>query len=160
MDLRFDIQARVEVWVTAREIREADGYAAIVNCGNTQAEIITQLRGLARRVAEEKIAGVRGVEITAELNEMHDVNPDRIRWDVLATPERKLEFVMTVTQEGATRATREVFVKAAATLDDDGWRIGEVTVSTSKGFLLVANDILDQVDAEVLRRCERATISK
>lgn len=85
-DLRFDVDARVEVWVTADDIEDDRRARQIRNGANgVTPEKISALKDLALTIAGEKVRGLsqNGVEVTADLA-LSDLNVDRIDWNTLA----------------------------------------------------------------------------
>ena len=84
-DMRFDLNCRVEVWVTAEEIADDRRARKIVNGaqGNTEAKI-SMLKDLAQTIAAEKLNAVQGIEITCDSLALSNVNIDRIDWNTLA----------------------------------------------------------------------------
>jgi len=79
-DMRFDCDARVEVWVTADEIQEHDGYNLVNICDWTDKKKIEHLRDIAKEIFSEKISSIKGVDITIG---NHNIAPDRIDWNSL-----------------------------------------------------------------------------
>lgn len=94
-DMRFDLDCRVEVWVTADDIESDPRYRKIVNTPGLDAAARTlQLKALAAQLAANKISGASetaGLEITCDGPALSDVNIDRINWNELAwtAPERQ-----------------------------------------------------------------------
>lgn len=88
-DVRFDLDCRVEVWVTEEDLRLADGFDDIVAGGGDLEEKVAQLKELAVEVARERLskASSYGLEITAGSLSLSDINVDRISWEALASPE-------------------------------------------------------------------------
>lgn len=93
-DLRFDLSARVEVWVTAEEIRWHSDYAkAIAQPDIPDAPVGTNPRQLALRAIACDIASKRiesrsdgHLDITADVS-FSAVNIDRIIWNEMAPTE-------------------------------------------------------------------------
>lgn len=86
-DLRFDLDCRVEVWVTADDIESDPRYRKIVNSGDPAARV-AQLKALAAQLAANKLSSASetaGLEITCDGPALTDVNIDRIDWAVLAS---------------------------------------------------------------------------
>lgn len=87
-DMRFDLDCRVEVWVTAEEIAEDPRASQIANGaqGNTEGKIAA-LKNLAQTIAAEKLNSAgrgHGIEITCDSLALSSVNIDRIDWTTLA----------------------------------------------------------------------------
>lgn len=89
-DVRFDLTARVEVWVTAEEIRWHADYNAAVKIKDADARLLA-LKGIARDIAEKRVASRSDcqLDITAEVD-LSAVNMDRIAWDELSNPTRSI----------------------------------------------------------------------
>ena len=91
-DIRFDLNARVEVFVTADDLTSHASYDGIVKGGGTEDDRIAALRSLAAQIAFEAVEtrnrakDGNEVEITADVSPS-DINLDRIDWSSLATPE-------------------------------------------------------------------------
>lgn len=84
-DMRFDLNARIEVWVTADDISSDHRYEVVVKGAQSEDQKIALLKEIAVDIAREKIseAGNGVGDITAEPS-LQDVNPDRIDWVSLA----------------------------------------------------------------------------
>ena len=80
-DMRFDLSARVEVWVTAEEIRWHSGFAAASRIEDEKARHAA-LRQIAVDIASKRIASRSDgqLDITADVS-LSAVNIDRIHWD-------------------------------------------------------------------------------
>jgi len=83
-DMRFDLDCRVEVWVTADDIEDDRRARAIANGPGTLEEKIAALKNLAQTLAADKLAEVRGVQLTCDGLDLSSVNVDRIEWHTLA----------------------------------------------------------------------------
>ncbi len=122
-DMRFDADVRLEVWVTADEIRDHPGFEGAVESGFPDAERITALRALALIVAQERISGINclglGVEITAELSISH-VNIERIDWPALAKTKAQKKA-----EEAAEEAEFERMLKTARAADVHSLPLGQ-----------------------------------
>ena len=81
-DLRFDLEARVEVWVDAKDIRENPEFAAAI-LESDPAKRLQAIKEIAVKCAELRLAE-NPLEITA-YPALSDVNIDRINWQELAT---------------------------------------------------------------------------
>jgi hypothetical protein len=80
--MRFDCQARVEVFVTPDDIEFESEMDKIRESGQPEEQRIQAAKELAMRHAQGLISGVRDVEITADCT-LADVNIDRIDWSEL-----------------------------------------------------------------------------
>ncbi len=94
--MRFDVSARVEVWVTTDEIMSDHRYGPILESGKSEDAVIADLKQLATDLASENLSRLSrgtGVEITVDSLSMADVNPDRVDWVELSktTEERQAE---------------------------------------------------------------------
>lgn len=161
-DMRFDVPARVEVWVTQEQIAEHAEYAGIVNGEGTAEDKTAKLRELAARIARECIAernrgGIAfhdaGFEITADI-QPRDANIDRVNWDVLATPEMGLDFMLMVTDARAER-DYEVHVEAKMRLTQDGWEVIEATGTRDDGGEADSLSETEQIDEACISRAEK-----
>lgn len=91
-DARFDVSARVEIWVTAEDIGDDRRYSEIVNSGSDLQARVASLKELAVTLASERLAEVSrgsGVEITVDSLALRDVNVDRIDWTALAASDQE-----------------------------------------------------------------------
>lgn len=85
-DMRFDLNCRVEIWITADDIADDRRARQIANGaqGNTEEKIVV-LKNLAQTIAAEKINGIgNGIELTCDSLALSSVNVDRIDWHALA----------------------------------------------------------------------------
>lgn len=83
--LRFDADARVEIWVSPEDLIEDDEFDGIVNSTEDDAVKRARLRGLAEKVARKRLSEIDampGVQVTAEIG-TDKINMDRIDWDYL-----------------------------------------------------------------------------
>jgi hypothetical protein len=85
-DLRFDCNARVEVWVTQDDLEFRDDVIAILAEGISVEEKKKKILEVARQIASERLSSVKDVEITADVS-VSDINVDRINWGGLLEPE-------------------------------------------------------------------------
>ena len=88
-DLRFDLSARVECFVTSDDIRQHPSFTSVMAFPNAQ-DRICGLRQIAVRVAQVRLNAVgkimSGIEVTADVDLSH-IDHDRIDWQELATPQ-------------------------------------------------------------------------
>ncbi len=92
-DMRFDCNARVEVWISADDIEFDDRYDAIVNNPQlSEEQKIAELKNVALSLAQEKISEASQTvgDISADIS-LTDVNTDRIDWETLVNPHRNDE---------------------------------------------------------------------
>lgn len=112
-DMRFDTEARVEIWVTADQIREHPEFERTVESGLPEGHRIAELRSLALAVAQERIAGINalgiGVEITSDLT-IDSVNVSRIDFVELAKTKAQV-----LAEEAEEEARFDRLVKEART---------------------------------------------
>lgn len=80
-DMRFDVDCRVEVWVTWDELAYRDDVRRVLASGAPADVLLNALQTVALTVAREKVeaASRDGIEITCDINPQ-DVNIDRIPW--------------------------------------------------------------------------------
>jgi len=88
-DMRFDVNARAEVWVTKDDIEDHREYRAIIGKGGGENAKIGALKNLALSIAREKLENGES-NVTADLT-LGDVNVDRIDWAALAAPSQDEE---------------------------------------------------------------------
>jgi len=75
--MRFDCNARVEIWVTWDDITEHADFQAIMDSDKSDEEKRTALRAIAQSIAFDRTVGINEVEITADVS-VSDINIDRI----------------------------------------------------------------------------------
>jgi hypothetical protein len=89
-DMRFDLNARVEIWVTMEDLEYDRRIEKIKkNAQLSPEQKIVEARKVAQEVAMEKLRDIgseKGVEITADFDK-ESVNVDRIDWNALMNPE-------------------------------------------------------------------------
>lgn len=89
-DMRFDLEARVEVWITGDDLRFDRRYDGIIAGHGTDEEKKAALTQLAVELANERISDARAdglsLEITAEVSPS-SINVDRINWQELLHPD-------------------------------------------------------------------------
>jgi hypothetical protein len=86
-EIRFDLEARAEVWVNAMEIRAHPDFAPAMMISHPESRL-AELKAIALLCAKDRIAKTNlytpGIEISAYPS-LSDVNIDRINWQELAT---------------------------------------------------------------------------
>lgn len=81
-DMRFDLDARVEIWVNQSEIEEHSSFEKVIKADVEDSKKIEFLKEIARKIASDKIDKVRqtvDITITCELSLIY-VNIDRVNW--------------------------------------------------------------------------------
>jgi hypothetical protein len=153
-DLRFDLDARVEIWVRAEDIREHKDFAAAMALTDSEKRLYA-LRAIAVVCAQECVGKLNSDTqdscITAYPT-LSDVNIDRIDWQVLATPDYVEEFEMTVTHHDRDH---EVYVRAVAKFTNSGWEVVCSDATNKEGGEADDPSIQEQVDEEIIRRAEK-----
>lgn len=94
-DMRFDLDCRVEVWITEDDIEMSRGYRDVIEDQSLdKGGKIAKLKELAVQLASEKLSSVEGVQITCDGPTMADINVDRVNWDnlVKTDAERESEY--------------------------------------------------------------------
>lgn len=164
-DLRFDVSARLEIWVTAEQITEHKDYAAILNADLTPLQKQGKIRDLAATIARDCVTernkgGIAfhgaGFEVTADIS-ASDINIDRIRWDVLATPELKLEFPLMISRSSCTGRDyeMEIYVTARLRLTTEGWEVIEASSCGKEGGEVDDDNAQEQIEEAAIDRAER-----
>lgn len=94
--MRFDLNCRVEVWVTVDDIESSRNYRNIVNAPGLSIEArIAKLKELAVAVAQEKLSSyTEGVKITCDGPVLTDANIDRIDWNTLAASDAEKQTAL------------------------------------------------------------------
>ena len=156
-DMRFDMAARVEVWVTAEDIADHKRYAAVRNSNLTREAKIAELRRLAGEIVEGKIceAEKNGVAISGHDSSAASINIDRVNWDVLATPDQHLEFMLTISRSRPYDHDTEVRVEATVRLTPDGWEIVEAGGAGPDGEEADGVSDQEQIEEAVLECAEK-----
>jgi hypothetical protein len=87
-DMRFDLNARVELWVLLDDLEYDRRIAALKQSGEPVETKIGQAKAIAVEVANDKLSEISrgsGIEITADIS-LESVNVDRIDWVALVSP--------------------------------------------------------------------------
>lgn len=85
--MRFDLDCRVEVWVTQDELESDRRVRKIANgAPGVTDEKIQVLKNIAQDIAAEKLRSIEinGVQVTCDSLALSNVNIDRIDWNALA----------------------------------------------------------------------------
>ena len=87
-DLRFCLDARLECWVTAGEIRQHKDYASAIAIGHTRKRLFA-LQQIAKSIAEERIVRANAIEAFRLIAYpvISDIDINRIDWQELAKPD-------------------------------------------------------------------------
>jgi len=92
--VRFDVEARVEVFLDQDEIEDEfyKEFDALKASNEPEEQKIAKAKSLAAQLARRKLSeqSTNGVEITADID-LSDVNLDRINWAVMVTREEEEE---------------------------------------------------------------------
>ena len=78
-NLRFDVNARIEIWIEAHEIEMNPNFNAIMMNGKKYDDKIQEFKQIALDEANAKINNVEGIEITSDIA-IDTINIDRIDW--------------------------------------------------------------------------------
>jgi hypothetical protein len=86
-DVRFDTNARVEIWVTLDDLEFDRRIEALKQDQRPVDQKIVDAKKVALEVAHEKIRGASSgdLEITADIG-LESINVDRIDWAALVSP--------------------------------------------------------------------------
>jgi len=86
-DMRFDLNARVEVWVTLEDLEYDRRIDAIRASQEAPEAKVAAARKVAEEIAREKLssASSNGIEITADFGP-ESANVNRINWNDLVSP--------------------------------------------------------------------------
>ena len=89
-DMRFDLEARVEVWVTGDDIRFSRQYDSIIAGAGTDEEKKAALMQVAVDIVNGRLGSAEadgtGIGITADVTPA-SVNVDRVDWNELLHPD-------------------------------------------------------------------------
>lgn len=90
-DMRFDTNARVEVWVTLEDLEYDRRISKIQASQQSPEEKIAAAKQVALAIAQEKLsqASANGVQISADIGP-ESVNVDRFNWNDLVNPPQEL----------------------------------------------------------------------
>ncbi len=85
--MRFDCDARIEVWVTMGDLEDDEVIQKLVkaNAVTPVEQRIAAAKQRAAELARNELENVHGVTITADLD-VRSVNVDRIDWVALVSP--------------------------------------------------------------------------
>ena len=86
-EIRFDLEARCEVWVNADDIRQHEDFPAAMKHPNPERRDF-ELKAIAVRIAQARLnkCDTGDIQFTA-YPAISDVNIDRIDWQELAKPD-------------------------------------------------------------------------
>ena len=92
--IRFDKDARVEIFIEEYEIETHNGYISIITREDiTDVQKIAMLKELCIEIANQKLRNLdasSGIQITVDGLSLQDINIDRIRWENVLDPDRGL----------------------------------------------------------------------